>query len=278
MLEGPGAPLPPPHPQPPHDLKQEKAAGEHEDRAEELRRELFDLLQKQRAGAQKTEHPLGVPSASPFMPTRVNRAGLLHGHGHGQQGAGWGINKTSGNRRGGMHGTRRGGRRQSRQQHLRGVAPVPPAAPRRNNPFVGSPGPWNETPRLDKNQVNEWNRKKSQLLGLAPGLDLYGTNEGGGLTEMFDDDGSMSDRDRDGVEGEEGGEIGDGIGTHEVEQSVDDNVRVTELHDGGARTPSSVVTMMERMRGRLREQEAYIQELEDQILELQARVSDVRDA
>lgn len=158
----------------------------------------------------------------------------------------------------------------------------PPGAPRRNNPLVGSPGPLNETPRMDTDHMYEVNTRKLQMLGLAPGLDLYGTNEGGGLTELFD-------------EGEEKEEEGYGS-DREVEQRVDENeldVKENENKldgngneldgngngngneldgNGNGQTPASVQTMMQRMRGRLREQEAYIQELEDQILKLNGRI------
>ena len=127
----------------------------------------------------------------------------------------------------------------------------------------------------------EVNTRKLQMLGLAPGLDLYGTNEGGGLTELF----------------HEGEEKEEGHGSdREVEQRVDENeldVKENENEldgngneldgngngngneldgNGNGQTPASVQTMMQRMRGRLREQEAYIQELEDQILKLNGRI------
>ena len=146
----------------------------------------------------------------------------------------------------------------------------PPAAPLRKNTHVGSPGPWNETPRVDGNIYPG----KPMPPELAPGLDLYGTNEGG-LTELFDEDVEADDMD--------GGAREDPGGS---EQSVDDNdvPAVTgvakddsDRGEDGARetlpsTPASVQTMLQRMRARIREQDAYIQDLEDQILELNDRI------
>lgn len=137
-----------------------------------------------------------------------------------------------------------------------------PAAPLRKNTYIGSPGPWNETPRVDGNTY----RGKPMPPELAPGLDLYGTNEG--LTELFDEGGN----------GEEDGGRAEREERGESEQSVDDNDvhadAPLELQDGGgiretlSPTPASVQSMLHRMRARIREQEAYIQDLEDQILKL----------
>ena len=142
-----------------------------------------------------------------------------------------------------------------------------PAAPLRKNTYIGSPGPWNETPRVDGNVY----RGKPMPPELAPGLDLYGTNEGG-LTELFDEGGEGGEEKPE--EREERGES---------EQSVDDNdVHADvpfEMYDGeGIRetlppTPASVQTMLHRMRTRIREQEAYIQDLEDQILKLNNKLT-----
>lgn len=142
-----------------------------------------------------------------------------------------------------------------------------PAAPLRKNTYVGSPGPWNETPRVDGNTY----RGKPMPPELAPGLDLYGTNEGG-LTELFEEGGEGGD-----------GEPGEREERGESEQSVDDNDVLAdvpvEVYDGeGIRetlppTPASVQTMLHRMRARIREQEAYIQDLEDQILKLNDKLT-----
>lgn len=137
----------------------------------------------------------------------------------------------------------------------------------------------NETPRMDTDHMYEVNTRKLQMLGLAPGLDLYGTNEGGGLTELFHEgeekeEGHGSDREVEQRVDENELDVKENENELEGnENELDGNGNGNELEgNGNGQTPASVQTMMQRMRGRLREQEAYIQELEDQILKLNARL------
>jgi hypothetical protein len=152
---------------------------------------------------------------------------------------------------------RRGARQQWQGQDAHGRHMLrPPAAPLVRKQFVGSPGPWNETPKPDVVHVH---RGKPMPPELAPGLDLYGTNEG--LT-LFEEEG----------EEEESGAVTEGGS----EVSVDDvgGMVTPENRKANAllQNPSSVQKMMQRMRRKLKEQEEYIGELEDQILALNERV------
>jgi hypothetical protein len=107
---------------------------------------------------------------------------------------------------------------------------------------------------------------------LAPGLDLYGTNEGVTLFDEGDD---------------ESGETGEAQESLEGSHSLSvDNVDAMpknqgEKNDQNANTStptldlsSARLKMMQRLRKKLKEQEEYIETLEDQLLVLQELVDD----
>lgn len=156
--------------------------------------------------------------------------------------------------------------------NLAGIPSQPPSAPTPARfPGADLDNPL-ETPAIGNGPDNPIFKgsatpDKLHAEGLAADLDFYGTNEGLTLFDEKNDTQMIEDENQDEAEGSHSLSLSDGVANPEDEK----HITMKSLVDSRSR-------ILQRMRRKLKEQEEYIGDLEDTVLELQEKLEKHRNS